>query len=103
LDAQWGTHRAILGNINEQAWKDYPQSFAVALLEIRRVLARQGWEGRNLAFLSSLLEFVQLTILPFYIGQEWFRVEALSCHSSGEVIRSKHSAPTMNLLSEPTL
>jgi hypothetical protein len=46
---------------------------------------------------------VQLPVLLLHVGQEWFRVEALSRHSSGEVIRREHPAPAMNLLSEPTL
>src|SRR6267142_2461806 len=52
---------------------------------------------------NSPLEFVEFAILPLHIGQERFRVEALPRHSLGEVIRSEHSAPTMDLLSEPTL
>src|SRR2546426_10745784 len=52
---------------------------------------------------NSPLEFVEFAVLPLHVGQERFRVEALSGHSLGEVIRSEHPAPAMNFLSEPTL
>src|SRR5437016_872744 len=42
-----GDIRAILGNVHEQAWKDYLYSLAAALPAEQRVLARWGWAGEN--------------------------------------------------------
>jgi hypothetical protein len=53
--AQWGTHPGHpRENVHEQAWKDHLWSLAAALLGTRRVLARQGWAGEKVAFLSIL-------------------------------------------------
>jgi hypothetical protein len=52
--AQWGTHPGHPGQRHEQAWKDHLYSLAAALPAEQRVLARWGWAGESVAFLSIL-------------------------------------------------
>jgi hypothetical protein len=57
LDARsGGLIRAILGNVHEQAWKNHRWFLAAALPAERRVLARRGWAGEKVVFLSILWE-----------------------------------------------
>ena len=47
---------------------------------------------------SSLVEPVELSVLPFDIAQEWFGVETHASHPLGQMIGREHATPAMNLL-----